>query len=60
MRYWFARFGFSFLVLAFALAYTGYRAAGEGAERPRVYAYYLAAVVSLSLGLAALRERPRK
>lgn len=62
MRRWLARFGFAFLVLAFALAWEGHRAAtGESAGAPsgRAPFYYAGAAALAALGLAGIIERHR-
>ena len=62
MRIWLARLGFALLVLAFVLAWEGYRASrGQrgAAARGRVAWYYAGAAVLGGLGLAGVRERHR-
>jgi hypothetical protein len=62
MRRWLARLGFAFLVLAFVLAWEGYRAStgrAIGAGRARVALYYTGAAVLFVLGIAGIRERHR-
>jgi hypothetical protein len=62
MRRWLARLAFALLVLAFALAWEGHRAAA-GLRGPvaqgRVPLYYGGAIVLAGLGFAGLRERHR-
>jgi hypothetical protein len=62
MRRWLARLAFAFLVVAFALAWEGYRAF-TGQRGPvaqgRVMLYYGGAVVLAGLGMAGVRERHR-
>ena len=61
MRTWLARLSFALLVLAFVLAWEGYRVAtGRAAGgQGRVVLFYLGAAVLLGLGLAGVRERHR-
>jgi hypothetical protein len=62
MRRWLARLSFAFLVLAFALAWDGHRAAAGlrgPAAQARVPLYYGGAIVLVGLGLAGVRERHR-
>lgn len=62
MRKWLARLGFALLVLAFVLAWEGYRAS-TGQRGPaatgRVTWYYVGAAVLGVLGVAGVRERHR-
>ena len=62
MKRWLARLGFALLVLAFVLAWEGYRAS-TGRHGPvsqgRVALFYLGAAVLGGLGLAGIRERHR-
>jgi hypothetical protein len=60
MRDWFSRLGFSFIIIACVLAYTGYQASQQGAQRWRVIVQYVGAALLLGAGLAGLRERHRK
>jgi hypothetical protein len=62
MRRWLARLSFAFLVLAFALAWEGHRAAAGlrgPAAQARVPLYYGGAIALVGLGLAGVRERHR-
>ena len=62
MRKWLARVGFALLVLAFVLAWEGYRAStGQRgpAAQGRVTWYYAGAMLLGGLGLAGIRERHR-
>jgi hypothetical protein len=59
MRRWLARLSFSFLALAFVLAWQGWRHSSAGAEGWRVAALYLGAALCLAAGLAGVRERHR-
>jgi hypothetical protein len=62
MRTWLARLGFAFLVLAFVLAWEGYRASTgkvPGAGQSRAVLCYTSAAVLFVLGLAGIRERHR-
>jgi hypothetical protein len=62
MRKWLARIAFALLVLAFVLAWEGYRASagqrGPAAQGRAVWLYAGAAVLG-GLGLAGVRERHR-
>jgi hypothetical protein len=60
MRYWFSRLGFSFIIIACVLAYTGFQASREGVHGWGVYLDYAGAALMLGAGLAGLRERHRK
>ncbi len=60
MRYWLSRLSFSFIIIACVLAYAGYRAGEEGAQRRRVNLHYAGAALCLGAGLVGLRERHRK
>ena len=60
MRRWLARFGFSFVALAFVFFYQGYTLSGQGAAPWKVYGSYGLGVAFAALGLAALRERHRR
>ena len=63
MRRWLARLGFALLVLAFVLAWEGYRAVtGEapGVGRGRVVIYFVGAALLFGLGLRGIRERHRR
>ena len=62
MRTWLARLSFALLVVAFVLAWEGYRAAGGDrgpAARGRATWYFIGAGVLGGLGLAGVRERHR-
>ena len=62
MRKWLARLGFAFLVLAFVLAWEGYRAStGQrgAASQAKATWYYVGAVALAGLGFAGIRERHR-
>ena len=59
MRHWLSRLAFSLVVVAFVLAYTGWRAGQEGAGPWRVNAHYIGAAIALAAGLAGMRERHR-
>lgn len=60
MRHWLSRLSFSLIIIACVLAYTGYQAGQEGAQRWRVNARYVGAALVLGAGLAGIRERHRK
>ena len=60
MRAWLARLSFPFLILAFVLAWQGWRRAQEGADGWRVTAMYLGAALLVGFALAGVRERHRK
>ena len=57
-RWWFARFAFSFLVLAGVAAYEGYRAHERG-YTGRANLLFLAALAGVVLGFTAIRTRHR-
>ena len=62
MKRWLARLGFALLVLAFVLAWEGYRASqGRRGDvgRSRATWYYAGAIVLGGLGVAGVRERHR-
>ena len=54
MRTWLARLSFSLIIVAFALAWQGYKTGGS-----RATVYYLGAAAALGVGLAGVRERHR-
>ena len=54
MRTWLARLAFPFFVLAFVLAWEGYKAAGS-----RATLHYAAATAAFAAGLLGVRERHR-
>ena len=60
-RRWLARLSFSFLVIAFFLAWEGYKRyqAAAGEADWRTILYFAAAAVSVMVGLTGLRERHR-
>jgi len=60
-RRWLGRLSFSFLVVAFFLAWEGYKRyqAAAGAADWRIILYFAAAAASVVLGFAGLRERHR-
>jgi hypothetical protein len=60
-RRWLARLSFSFLIVAFFLAWQGYKryhAAGDVADW-RTLLYFFAAMLSVVLALTGVRERHR-
>ena len=57
-RWWFARFAFSFLVLAAVAALEGYKARERGNASRATYLFTTAAA-GAALGVAALRTRHR-
>ena len=57
-RWWFARFAFSFLVLAAVAGYEGYRAHERG-YTTRANLLFVAAAAGVVLGFAAIRMRHR-
>ena len=57
-RWWFARFAFSFLVLAAAAGYEGYRAHERG-YASRANLLFVAAAAGVALGFTAIRMRHR-
>jgi hypothetical protein len=62
MQNWLARLAFPFLVLAFVLAWEGYRASSgqtPGVGQGRVMLYFASAAVLFGLGLRGIRERHR-
>jgi hypothetical protein len=60
-RRWLGRFSFTFLVIAFFLAYEGYRRYQilRGEMDWRAMLYFFAATVSVVLAFTGLRERHR-
>ncbi len=58
-RRWLARFGFSFVVLAFVFGWQGWRLSQEQAAPWKAYGSYALGVAFGSAGLAGLRERHR-
>ena len=54
MRTWLARLSFPFLVLAFVLAWEGYKVDGT-----RATLYFAGAAVLFAAGIAGIRERHR-
>jgi hypothetical protein len=54
MRTWLARLSFSFLIVAFVLAWQGYKTGGS-----RAPTHYLGAAAAFGVGLAGVRERHR-
>ncbi len=60
MRRWLARLSFSFLIVAFVLAWQGYRLSQTEGRSGRVTASYLGAAVCVGLALAGVRERHRR
>jgi len=54
MRTWLARLSFSFLIVAFALAWQGYKTGGS-----RATVYYAGAAAAFAVGLIGVRERHR-
>jgi hypothetical protein len=57
-RWWFARFAFSFLVLAAVAGYEGYRAHQRG-YTGRATLLFVAAVAGIGIGFTAIRMRHR-
>ncbi|MDQ3441676.1 MAG: hypothetical protein M3478_15140 [Planctomycetota bacterium] len=57
-RWWFARFAFSFVVLAAVAAYEGYRARERG-DSSRATLLFATAAAGAALGFAAVRTRHR-
>lgn len=57
-RWWFARFAFSFLVLAAVAGYEGYKARGRG-DNSRAALLFVAAAAGAGLGLTGVRMRHR-
>jgi hypothetical protein len=63
MSKWFARFAFSFILLAAVFAWEGYHTqrGDRGPAAPwKVYAFYAAAALCFGLGLRGIRERHRR
>ena len=62
MKQWLARLGFALLVLAFVLAWEGYRASQRPVGDPvrgRATLYFAGAIVLGGMGMAGVRERHR-
>ena len=59
MRRWLARLSFPLFILAFVLAWQGWRRAQEGADGWQVTAMYLGAALLTGFALAGVRERHR-
>ena len=57
-RWWFARFAFSFLVLAAVAAYEGYKARERG-NASRATLLFATAAAGAALGVTAIRARHR-
>jgi hypothetical protein len=57
-RWWFARFAFSFVILAAVAAYEGYKARERG-NASRATLFFATAAAGTALGVTAMRARHR-